>query len=78
MTDAIEDAQSFRAHLGSSNYKYSACVFQADLSELESLFDKNKIKTLEKENNMLKLQVLDLETKYYDEITSIGFGNKIC
>lgn len=65
LSDAIEDAQAFRnhSHYNSSDYKYSACVFHADLSELESLFDKNRIKTLEKENTMLKLKVVDLEAK---------------
>jgi hypothetical protein len=63
LSEAIEDAQAFRNHYNSSDYKYNSTVFQADLSELESLFDKNRIKSLEKENTMLKLQVLDLETK---------------
>lgn len=63
LSDAIEDAHAFRNHSNSSEYKYSSTVFHADLSELESLFDKNRIKFLEKENTMLKLQILDLETK---------------
>lgn len=63
LSDALVDAQDFNKYCDSSDYKYHNTVFHADLSEIETLSYKNKIKSLEKENKELKTRISELESK---------------
>lgn len=63
LADAIADAKDYRTFCDSPSYNYHMTVFHADLSVMETLSYKNRIKSLEKENEQLKSKITELEDK---------------
>ncbi len=63
LEDAIEDAKDFHKHGKNEEYKYSGRVFEVELTNMETQYHKNMIRSLKNENDELRERVIFLETQ---------------